>query len=88
MATLASRRRGWQVLILCAGAMLSYLLQLYLPLRMSISIAVRSALSACLIFGPFIVSLIIWSALPRWRLARSRQRLPVQGTLAQQPEPS
>jgi len=64
VATLGSRRRGIQTLVLCAGATLSYLLQLYLPLRMAVSVEFRSALSALLIFGPFALSFIPWGALP------------------------
>jgi len=70
VATLGARRRGWQTLILCAAAMLSYLLQLYLPLRMALSFGVRSSLSAFLIFGSLALSFIPWGALTRCVMER------------------
>jgi alpha-1,6-mannosyltransferase len=85
VATLGSRQRGWQTLILCAGAMVSYLLQLYLPLRMAVSVEVRSTLSALLIFGPFALSFVPWAAIQARVLERVRRGSLVSAA-AQQPE--
>lgn len=83
VATLGSRRRGWQALVLCAGALLSYLFQLYLPLRMATSVEFRSTLSAFLIFGPFALSFLPWRAwFARWQVS-----LPENPTMATFAEP-
>lgn len=71
VATLGSRRRGAQALILCLGATFSYLFQLYLPIRMAVSVEFRSTLSAILIFGPFGLSFLPWGALLARRRANS-----------------
>jgi len=60
VATLGSGRVGRRVLVLCLGASLSYLFQLYLPVRMTTSVEFRSTLSALLIFCPFAISLLPW----------------------------
>ncbi len=60
VATLGSGRVGRRVLVLCLGATLSYLFQLYLPVRMTTSVEFRSTLSALLIFCPFAISLLPW----------------------------
>lgn len=60
VATLGSGRIGRRVLVLCLGATLSYLFQLYLPVRMTTSVEFRSTLSALLIFCPFALSLLPW----------------------------
>jgi alpha-1,6-mannosyltransferase len=60
VATLGSGRVGRRVLILCLGATLSYIFQLYLPVRMTTSVEFRSTLSAILIFCPFAISLLPW----------------------------
>jgi hypothetical protein len=86
VAAFDSRRRGWQTLILCAGAMLSYLLQLYLPLRMAVSIETRSSLSAFLIFGPFALSFLPWGAIKDRVLERLRRNRPVPAAAASRPE--
>ena len=62
VATLGSGRVGRRVLVLCLGACLSYLFQLYLPVRMTSSVEFRSTLSALLIFCPFFISLLPWGA--------------------------
>ncbi len=62
VATLGSGRVGRRVLVLCLGASLSYLFQLYLPVRMTTSVEFRSTLSALLIFCPFAISLLPWDA--------------------------
>lgn len=72
-ATLDERRAGVRVLLLSAMAALTYPVQLYLPERTFISVEWRSALSALLIFVPFLVTLAPWP----WRdrpmpLARRR----------------
>ncbi len=73
VAALASRRHGWRVLVLCAGATLSYTFQFYLPLRMVTSVEFRSTLSALLTFVPFLLTFVPWGTLRRgqlWRLRR------------------
>jgi len=80
VATLGSGRVGRRVLILCLGASLSYLFQLYLPVRMTTSVEFRSTLSALLIFCPFAISLLPWGA---WfgRLRRERKIVPLAPSL-------
>lgn len=86
VAALGSRRRGGQVLILCAGAMLSYLLQLYLPVRMATSVEFRSTLSAFLIFGPFILSFVPWRSLQGRVLERAGRGVLAVPSAVQQAE--
>ena len=65
------RRFGWSVLLLCAGALLSYLCQLYWPARDFVTIGLRSTVSALLYLGPFLASLL-WLWLRERRVARAR----------------
>ncbi len=65
VAALGSTRYGWRALLFCLGAILSYALQFYLPLRMAVSIEFRSALSAAIIFLPLLCTYIPWHRLRR-----------------------
>jgi len=73
VATLGSQRHSWRMLVLCFGATLSYIFQLYMPLRMASSVGLRSTLSALIIFVPFLLTFVLWGAL--WqRTGQRRQR--------------
>lgn len=49
------------MLLLCAGAQLSYLCQLYWPAREFVNVGLRSSVSAFLYLGPFFASLLwLW----------------------------
>ena len=73
VAPLVSRRHSWRALILCAGAILSYAFQFYLPLRMSSSVEFRSTLSMLIIFVPFLLTFAPWGAWRRGEWPRSRR---------------
>ncbi|MGN6811991.1 MAG: polyprenol phosphomannose-dependent alpha 1,6 mannosyltransferase MptB [Thermomicrobiales bacterium] len=66
------------VVVLCAGALASYLFQLYLPLRMAISVEFRSTLSALLVFVPFGLSLALVTTTSARRRQRQAGRLPME----------
>ncbi len=73
VAAYGVRRFGWSVLLLCAGAQLSYLCQLYWPAREFVSVGLRSSVSALLYLGPFLASLL-WLWLRERLVARTTPR--------------